>query len=161
MAPARAILIALGAWWLVPAGSVAAQVQRAARPEFRVDALASHAPSLQAGLGVAFPVATYVRLAAIAGAGVARWRGSTGGAGRAEVVMRFLLDPYGEARLGFYGVGGLMVRYDAFDRWRPDAVVGLGLEGRFRAPLTPAVEIGLGGGVRAGVSLRWTRGDVR
>lgn len=161
MEPARAILIALSAGLLVPDVPLAAQVQRSMRPELRVDALASRAPSLQLGLGAAFPVGTYVRLAAIAGGGVARRHGTSGGAARADVVVRFLLDPYGEARLGFYGLGGLSVRYDEFDQWRPDAMIGFGLEGRFRTPLTPAFELSLGGGVRAGVVLRWTRGDVR
>jgi hypothetical protein len=161
MEPAGAIRIALSAVLLVQAAPLHAQVRRAMRPEVRMDLLASHAPSAQFALGAAFPVGTYVRLAAVAGGGVARLHGVAGGVARGDIVMRFLLDPYGESRLGLYGIGGLSLRYDAFDQWRPDALVGIGVEGRFRAPLTPAFELSLGGGVRAGVSLRWVRGDVR
>lgn len=160
MEPARAVLIAFagmvgGAWPL------AAQVQRSPRPEIRLDALGASAPSAQVAGGLSFPVSTYLRLAAIAGGGVARRAGESRAVERADLVMRFVVDPAGESGHSLYGLGGISVRHDGFDGWRPDILVGLGIEGRFRAPITPAFELSLGGGLRASVVLRWVRGDVR
>jgi hypothetical protein len=71
------------------------------------------------------------------------------------------LDPYGEARWGLYGIGGLSLRYDEFDKWRPDAVLGFGVEGPFRPHVVPSFELSLGGGIRVGMALRRVRGDFR
>lgn len=161
MEPARAHLIALGAALLVAAAPAGAQYRAARRQELRVDAFASRDPAAQLGIGIVHPTSTYMRVALIAAGGVASHNGTTGGSARGEVVMRFVLDPYAESRWGFYGIGGLALRYDAFERWRPDAVIGFGVEGPFRTPVAPAFELSLGGGVRVGFVLRRVRGDFR
>ena len=68
--------------------------------------------------------------------------------GRAEIVGRFLLDPLYEHRWGPYVAGGLGVAA------HPYVLVLLGLEGPRLGRVTPALEAGLGDGVRLGFALR-------
>jgi hypothetical protein len=72
-----------------------------------------------------------------------------------------LLDPFRQARRGIYvggGVGARVARQDA-PRWLLLGVVGL--EPPARGRVVPAVELGLGGGVRAAVVLRRLPRDRR
>jgi hypothetical protein len=73
-----------------------------------------------------------------------------------------VVDPFNESGRGVYAGGGLGLRYHADnDEWRPLLVVALGIEGPVRHGRAWAAELGLGGGVRAGIVLRWMRGDGR
>jgi hypothetical protein len=80
---------------------------------------------------------------------------------RADVGARFVLDPFWESSWSLYGSGGISVLYDEREAWRPVAVVAVGIEGSRTSKVTPALELGLGGGVRIGLSLRLPRGDLR
>lgn len=149
-----------GALFVALATRVPAQVPRAVRTELRVDGLADPA-SLQVGGGLARPVSTYARLAVVAAAGPAWQRGRQSVAGRVDLLGRFVVDPFNENGRGVYGSGGLSLRYDEVREWRPVLVVALGIEGPVRHERAWAAELGLGGGVRAGIVLRWMRGDGR
>jgi hypothetical protein len=82
-------------------------------------------------------------------------------AGRVDLLGRFVVDPFNEIGRGVYGSGGLSLRYDDSGEWRPLLIVALGIEGPVRHGRAWAAELGLGGGVRAGIVVRWMRGDGR
>ncbi len=98
------------------------------------------------------PLGTYVRAGVIGGVGAIT--NSAGVAGRLELLGRFLLDPLHEHRWGPYVAGGLGVRSDYASVAQPYVVVLLGIEGPRWGHLTPALEAGVGSGVRLGFALR-------
>jgi hypothetical protein len=109
---------------------------------------------VQLGVGAVAPAGEYLRLGGDLGAGVA---GGTGGpffSTHADLYGRFHLDPRGESRWAPYLVAGGSFRADQRARGRLDALAAAGVEGPVSHPLVPAFELGLGGGVRAGVVLR-------
>jgi hypothetical protein len=138
------------------AAPLGAQVTRDSEPapriEGRVDALIQTRTAAEAGVGVFVPVGIYVRTGLIAGAGVIGR--PAGAAGRIEAVGRYLLDPLAEHRWGPYLAGGVGVRADARARGRPYLLAMLGLEGPRWGAVVPAIEAGLGSGVRVGFALR-------
>jgi hypothetical protein len=129
------------------------------RPEVRVDYLGRHPDAVHAGVGLNVPIGTYVRVELV-GAGGPSWDDSASGASsRADVIARFSFDPFRERRLGLSAGGGISIRYDELppsdDRWRALIAIVLDLEGPPRGPVTPALQVGLGGGTRVGLVLRW------
>ncbi|MCC6928021.1 MAG: hypothetical protein IT359_03410 [Gemmatimonadaceae bacterium] len=126
--------------------------------EARLDAIAARTPSLQLGGGFNVPAGLYVRIGGTVAGGIARRNGVTHGAARADVIARFLLDPFAESPIALYGLGGLSAMVDPFEHARPRVVVGLGIESRVRNRRALAAELALGGGVRiAGVIRRGRR----
>lgn len=151
------------------AQAASAQAQRPAGAQFegRVDAIAAATPSLQGGVAFNAPAGLYVRLGVAAAGGIA-WRdgasrgatssqGASSLAARTDLFARFLLDPFGQSRLGLYGVGGLSAMYDGFERWRPRVVAGVGLESRVAKGRVWGGELALGGGVRVALFVRNAR----
>ncbi len=130
----------------------------APRPALRLDAIADAAgTALELGVGLDVVVGTYLRVAATGAGG--RFLGDDGGgSARGEMTARFLFDPFRQRRWGLYALGGVGARWTEERRWRGVLVIGLGAElpGRPR-PLVPAVELGAGGGGRAGVVVRGGR----
>ena len=142
---------------LTSAGHAAAQ-ESAPRLVLRADVVAARATSAQLAAGATLPLGNDVRLDAVAGAGVTRGDGDTRGSARADVVARFLLDPFLQSSRGVYGGAGVSALHDAVDDgWRGYLVAVVGVEGRPRGRFIPALEIGLGSGARAGVVLRGAR----
>jgi hypothetical protein len=76
---------------------------------------------------------------------------------RIEALARFHLDPQRLSRNGIYAAGGVAVALRASLPPRYALVALVGLEGPPRGALAPAVEVGLGGGVRVAVALRRAR----
>lgn len=156
-AVALAALVALA----FPRAARAQQPARRAAPraELRVDYLGPRPHAMQAGLGVNFAAGTYVRLELV-GAGGASWHDRRSAASaRADLIARFAFDPFRERRWGLSAGGGLSARYDgdAFDGprpWRALIALVLDLEGPRAGGFAPAFQLGLGGGVRAGVVVR-------
>jgi hypothetical protein len=129
--------------------------------EYRADAIFTRGATVQGGLGRVFPLGTYVRLS-VDGAAGPTWRdGSVHASGRVDAISRFLLDPFREVPIALSLGGGVSVPYVSGDsRVRPYATVVADIEGRWRSGYTPALQVGLGGGVRMGVvvrtsTLRW------
>lgn len=127
-------------------------------PELRADVITGRTRAVQIGAGVQLPIGYYVRVGAVAAAG-ARYDASAtaapGAVGRVDVAARFLLDPFRQSRVGASVGGGLSVLAAPGDRARPLLLLLLDLEGRRTARgLVPAVQIGVGGGVRLGIALR-------
>lgn len=141
------------------AARLGAQVRPGPTTEWRAETVIGNGVQALGGFGVALPVGTYVRLAGIGSAGV-RFTGETSlPMGRAEVMARFLLDPFRESRRGLsIGAGGGLVLGEG----RPRAVllIALELEGERRASgWVPALQAGLGDGARIALVLR--RGSRR
>lgn len=142
-----------------------AHAQRVPRmlAEGRVDAITSRARTVQAGAGAILTAGTYARIVLGAGAGVTkRSGGDMRGSARADVTVRFLLDPFAQARWAPYLGGGLGYLDEGVQRRQGVLMLVAGLEGpRSRRGMRTAIEAGLGGGVRVGVVLRQGRADVR
>jgi hypothetical protein len=162
----RALLTVLTVLMLLtPARETSAQPVSARAPTLRftarVDAFMARSEALHAGLGIATDLGSYVRLDAALAGGAAQVERTTVASGRAEVVARFLLDPFRQSRWGFYGGGGLIARYDD----GPGAtgyltlLVGAELPGTGRT--LKAVEVGVGGGTRIGLVIRRGRPNRR
>ncbi|MHB1073260.1 MAG: hypothetical protein ACYC3Q_10610 [Gemmatimonadaceae bacterium] len=151
--------------WMVIAAvapSVAAGQEVGARPqpEGRLDLIAGSVSAVHAGVGVNVPAGYYARVGLLAAAG-ARVSGDGGASARVDAIARFLFDPVFEERWGLSAGGGVSVRYDGGTGWRPFLVVVVDLEAPGRGPVIPAVQVGLGGGVRVGVALRKRDGRRR
>ena len=129
-------------------------------PELRVDAIAGNRPAAQLGVGAQIPLGYYVRIGIVGAVGAALERREPGATderldGRLDVLARFLLDTFRQSSYGFSLGGGMSLRAEPGEVARPLLLVAVDLEGRrARNGLTPAVQLGLGGGVRIGVVLR-------
>ena len=155
--PFAARLARLGAvaLWLAAAEDAAAQGggRGGPHPVARVDVIAARATAVQGALGVTLPLGNYVRLDAVAGAGVERSAGTSRGSARGDLVARFLLDPFRQARWSAYGGAGVSGMRTEED-WRGYLLAVIGVEGPAVRRLLPALELGLGGGARIGIVLR-------
>jgi hypothetical protein len=156
----RAIALAVAALLTTATPALAQRVaRRVPRPEVRVDYLGPDPHTAHAGVGLNVPVGTYLRVAIIGGGGTS-WRGErVAASARADVVGRFAFDPFRERRWGLSAGGGLSVRYDdrvpaGRPRWRALLALVVDLEGPRIGTLAPALQVGLGGGLRAGAILR-------
>jgi hypothetical protein len=123
--------------------------------ELRIDALVANHAAVEVGASVSVPGGVYARTAITAATGVA-WRdGATMSATRVEMVSRFLLDPFRESPYGLSIGGGLGVTNAAGGpHWRPYLTSIIDLELARTGGVTPAIQLGLGGGARLGVVLR-------
>lgn len=154
---------------LLGASPVPAVAQRPVTPdpqlELRIGTAVSPDPGPFAGVGVNIRAGWYARLGIAAEAGATRsargWQGSQ----RLEGTARFLLDPFGERPVGWYGGAGLGVRRVGDSAPRSSLVLLLGAEARIRpgrsGPLVPAIEVALGDGVHATIVWRRGRADSR
>lgn len=143
---------------------VAAQrrVSAAPRLEARVGSTLSPRTAPFAGAGVSVRSGWYARLGVAAEAGAARVGDSWREVGRVSASARFLLDPFGERRVGLYGGAGLAWRFAEQEVPRGSLFLVLGAEGRAQgARVVPAFEIAVGGGVHATIVLRGRRPDSR
>jgi hypothetical protein len=151
------------------AACVSARPIIAQQAEVRADATLGGSPVALVGGGLFVDAGLYARVGVTAAAGVA-WHDAeaarqpgvrrAGGVGEVAVMGRFLLDPLRQAPRRVYVGGGLGARVrDDLPRYFLLAL--LGVEGRPRAGVAPAAELGVGGGVRLAVVLRRTRPDRR
>lgn len=161
--PGIRIALALAAALAMPALPAVAQVPESEsrpRPELRADLLAGGVTAVHAGVGINIPAGYYVRTGVIAAAGT-RLSGGGAPSARVDVVSRFLFDPFRERRWGLSAGGGVSLRYDEEVNWRPFLVAVVDLELPAAGRVVPAVQAGVGGGVRIGAALRWRSGPRR
>jgi hypothetical protein len=135
-------------------------------PEARLDVIAGHDPAIQLGAGVQIPVGYYGRIGLDAALGVPiRDRALSTQRrldGRVDLLARFLLDPFRQTAYGLSLGGGASVRAEHGDRARPFLLVALDVEGRRSTRgVVPALQVGLGGGVRVGAILRRAAAGAR
>ena len=157
-----ALLAAITLLAVAPA-SVRAQQRVPIAPELRIDVVGAHPTSVQGAVGVEIPAGTYMRVGVLGGAGATMdGDGSPRAAGRVDLLARFLLDPFRQEHWGISAGAGVSLRADPGDRVRPRLLAAIDLEGRRSGTgLSPSLQIGLGGGVRGGVGLRWSGRTTR
>lgn len=152
----------VGALLLLLAPLLSCAAQRAApparpmllRPALRLDALIDREPGAQFALGMAVASAYNIRLEFDAGVGgVSRSQGWTS-TGRFDLLARWLSDPFRQSHWGISAGAGIGQRLEAHRTAATVAIVTLGVEGPSDGRWVPGVEIGLGGGFRAGLTVR-------
>lgn len=153
-APAVVPALALAAALVAAPAAAQPESSPRPRPELRVDGFAGRAGAVQAGAGIVVEAGLYARLGVVGAVGTSDGPRGWGTGGRAELVGRYLLDPLGMQRRGIYLGGGLGPRWAPGDRPRWNVHLVLGVEGRSGRRVVPAFEVGVGGGVRAGLVLR-------
>ena len=110
--------------------------------------------TLQAGAGVNIPLGSYARLELDGGAGVTRHADTDQHSGRGDAIARFLLDPFAESPWGLSIGGGMSVLFTDGARTREYLVVVADLEAPRVGGIVPALQLGLGGGLRVGLVAR-------
>ena len=148
--------------WLVvfavlqPATAPAQVNDQPIQTEVRADGIFARTSGVEVGIGLTVPTGIYVRSGVVAGIGA----GHHGVEGRSDLVSRFSLDPFRQSNWAPYGGAGISGRYRtaADGGSRAYLMIFLGVEGPLASGKTggwiPAVEAGLGGGARLGVSVR-------
>src|SRR6188508_1064430 len=112
---ARPVLWALLAVALLSTAGGSLHAQETSRrilPELRADVSFGDIRLGQVAAGFHVNTGTYVRLAALAGIGGAWNESESGQSYRIELQGRFHLDPFRDARLGLYGIGGIAANHD-------------------------------------------------
>jgi hypothetical protein len=123
-------------------------------PVARADLFSARIDAAHGSVGLTTGLGSYVRIDGLIGAGAARVADSTVASGRAEVVGRFVLDPFRQARWGPYVGAGLIARLDDGEPSRMLLALVVGTELPGRRQWVPALEVGYGGGVRVALALR-------
>lgn len=165
---AALVVMALGA----PLGTLGAQVPTTTarwQPEVRLDGFSGDPWGVHLGAGLGVRLGYNARLAIAGGIGRsytgAEGAGSGGSrqqaSGRIEVLGRFVLDPFRESPRGPYAAAGIVQRLEAGLRPRTRLTAVVGVEGQPRGGWAPSLELGFGGGARAGVVLRRALRDGR
>ncbi len=122
-------------------------------PSLRLDVLGGNPTALQVGAGLDLPFSNYFSLGAAVGAGIS----STGFSGRVDGFGKFSLDPYHQSEWEPYIGGGATLRGDGGGPGTRTYLLGfIGANGPSTGAFAPGVELGFGGGVRLGVTLRFT-----
>ena len=122
--------------------------------------------AIELGWSLIVPMSPYIRTHLTAAGGYI-WRDQLSmRESRYEGSIRFLLDPFRQARYGLsFGAGAGMTNSDGllgppnpfgerFQTWRPFLVAYTDLELRKSAGLTPALQLGIGSGIRFGLLVR-------
>lgn len=129
-------------------------VERRVLPELRADVVIGDVTTGQVAAGFHVNSGTYFRLALLAGVGRAWMDDEEGDSYRVELQGRFHLDPFRNARLGVYGIGGVTVGHDPFADWQSRLVAGAGIELAAHGRATWAIETAFAGGFRVSVVTR-------
>lgn len=134
-----------------------AEYQLRVTPELRADVVRiDDRFGVEVGGGLQLPMGYYTRIGVTAAAGGV----ASNASGRLDVVARFLFDPFLQQRWGLSAGAGISLRARGNDHVRPYLLTVIDLEGPHSATgLAPALQLGLGGGLRLGAALRW--GAVR
>jgi hypothetical protein len=123
--------------------------------EARIDAVVARRTAVEGGASLIVPMGFYSRTSFTAAAGVVSRDSGLAAVGRLEVVSRFLLDPFREWPYGLsVGAGLGVTNLAAASTWRPYLACVLDLELSNDRGVIPAIQVGLGGGARLGISLR-------
>jgi hypothetical protein len=138
-------------WLLTPAALYLATTLHAQKlqPEVRLDVLGPRPYSVEPGVGVVLPLGYYVRVGGAVGYALPLEPTLSGRRWRADVIARGTLDPFRQQRWALSLGGGLSHR-----RSTTYIAAIMDLEGPEMRGLVPAVQVGVSGGVRAGVILR-------
>jgi hypothetical protein len=122
--------------------------------ELRVDAIdarSAHWGTLHGGVGANVPLGYYVRFEVVGAGGATRRDTIDRNSGRVDALARFLLDPFAESSWGFSIGGGMSAMFGEGTRPHEYLVVIADLEAPRVGAIVPALQIGLGGGLRVGL----------
>jgi hypothetical protein len=136
----------LGAAALCVATSMQAQTLQ---PEARLDVLGPRPYSVEPGIGVILPLGYYVRVSAGVGYALPIETSLGGNRWRTDLLARATFDPFRQQRWALSIGGGLSYR-----RSTTYLAAIVDMEGPEMRGLLPAFQVGVSGGVRAGVVLR-------
>jgi hypothetical protein len=128
--------------------SASAGAQTHPWPELRADVIGPRPYSVQPGAGATIALGTYARLSAVAGYAIRADSTYIADRWRADLLGRFLFDPFRQRRWALSVGGGVSVRRRAYLA----AIVEL--EGPVVSGWSPAVQAGVSGGLRGGFVLR-------
>lgn len=122
-------------------------------PELRADVIRLNGSfGGEFGGGVQIPLGYYTRIGITAAGGAVQPHTT----GRLDLIARFLFDPFLQQRWGLSAGGGISLRARSGDHVRPYLLTVIDLEGPHTAAgVAPALQLGLGGGLRLGGALRW------
>jgi hypothetical protein len=120
-------------------------------PSVRLDLIAGSVTAVHVGASLLVPVSNYFGIGGTAAAGISE----DGFSGRGDLYGRFSLDPYRHyAWEPYFGVGGT-VRMDSGGPGTRSYLLGfVGFNGPKAGKIAPGFEVGVGGGLRFGVTLR-------
>ncbi len=128
--------------------------------ELRTDWTTARENAAHLGIGLNVRAGWYARVGGGIALGAAESVGDAWVASqRADLTVRFLLDPFGERPRGIYGGAGITARRDGDAPVDARLLIVLGVEGRPDGRWVPSVELGLGGGLRLGVVVRPRRSE--
>jgi hypothetical protein len=146
--PVAALSVTLGVA-LCAAGDLLAQSRRSLQPEIRIDAFEQPYSSLGPGLGIVAPLGYYVRVGAGIGVDFPLEVPPTSNSWRADLLARALFDPFRQQRWALSIGGGL-----SFRKASTYVAAIADIEGPEVRGFLPAIQVGVSGGVRAGLILR-------
>jgi hypothetical protein len=164
VARSRPLIAALA--MLVAVRGASAQERLTPRPtayaESRGDVIIGRGTAGEVGVGTQIPLGYYLRLGFTGAVGATLRDDDALTSARVDMIVRYLLDPFREARWAVSLGGGVSVPYvDGDTRAQPYATVVVDVEGPRRGGVSPAVQLGLGGGFRIGVAFRTSVGPWR
>jgi hypothetical protein len=135
---------------LAIAVAVAADANAQLRPqaELRVDVLGPEPHTVQPGAGATVSIGTYARASAVVGYALQRDTNQLEDRWRADLLGRFLFDPFRQQRWAIAVGGGVSIRRRTY------LVALVELEGPEAAGWLPAVHVGVSGGFRGGLVFR-------
>ena len=119
------------------------------QPEARLDVMGPRPYSVEPGIGVILPLGYYVRVSAGVGYALPIETSLGGDRWRTDLLARATFDPFRQQRWGLSIGGGLSYR-----RSTTYLAAIADIEGSEMRGLLPALQVGVSGGVRAGIILR-------
>lgn len=123
-------------------------------PSLRFDLIASRSTAVHVGASVVVPVSNYFGIGGTAGAGLSE----DGFSSRGDLFARFSLDPYHQYTWEpYFGAGGTIRMDSGGPGTRSYLLAFIGVNGPKTGKIAPGVELGVGGGLRLGVTLRWAK----
>jgi len=126
----------------------AASIGRAQQPELRVDVMGPRPYSTQIGVGTSLALGTYTRATAVAAFAPRSRPDLIADAWRFDLLGRLTLDPFRQQRWALAFAGGVSIRRRSY------LAAIAELEGPARGGFSPALQVGVSGGFRAGVLIR-------
>lgn len=120
----------------------------------RVDVIAGDFAKIHAGLGALLPFNNYFGVGGVAGFGFSE----NGASGRIDLYGRFSFDPFRRNSWEPYVGGGITNMFDTSpEGTRSHLLLFFGMNGPKKGRFAPGFEVGIGDGLRLGMTLRTSK----
>jgi len=130
--------------------------------ESRADVIIGSGTAGEVGAGVQLPLGYYVRVGLTGAVGATLRDGDALTSVRGDLIARYLLDPFRETRWAVSLGGGVSMPYvDGDAHTQPYMTLVVDVEGPRTNGVSPAIQLGLGGGTRIGIVFRTSKGPWR